>query len=160
MITCDWLLNVWNDVWSNRNVFMCFSLNLMGFFFYIFILKHFEWELLGLSCFDVYFCFVWNIVDAWSVWVICTGFMKTHIFYCYLFKINMLKKVEEWSLTRFELTIGFTIPIAITTSWCLKVHLWMVHVGHRRHCVVVTFTELPRFCPHCKKKVLVNNETM
>lgn len=60
--------------------------------------------------------------------------------------------VKEWSLTSFKLTIGFTIPITIPCCWCLKVHLWMVHVCYRSHCVVVALAEFARFGPYCKQE--------
>ena len=62
----------------------------------------------------------------------------------------MLKIWKIGSLTRFKLTIGFTVPIAISSRWCLKIHLRVVHICYRSHCVVVTFAKLSRFSPHCK----------
>ena len=97
-------------------------------------------------------CLSWRDYLVWSLFLfrlefssaLCLTFSQS-----LSFKSCMLKIVKDWSLTGFKLTIGFAVPIAIPSSWCLKVHLWMVHVCHRCHCVVIALAKLPRFSPYC-----------
>lgn len=144
----SWLISVWR----NGKIFSCAAWNWFeGDFFYNFLAAR---ELIGLSCFGVYFCFVWSLADVWA-WFICLMFTFRNRTNCFFFLPRgnfACLKLNEWSLTRFKLTIGFTIPIAVTPGWCLKVHLWVVHICHRCHCVVIALAELARFGPYCGRE--------
>lgn len=53
----------------------------------------------------------------------------------------------------FKLTFVLSITsICSGCCWCLKIHLRVIHVGDRRHWIMITFSKFSCFSPYCKGK--------
>ena len=147
-----------------ENIFICFSKSILMGYNFLAVL----WlRAVGIIFFRCLFLFCLehrrHSADSFALYrtIKIGDFLSFSLLFIFLPQLVLhAKLVKESSLTSFELTIGFTIPITVSCRWCLKVHLWMVHVGHWSHGVVVAFAKLASLGPYWKiKETTIRNSS-